>query len=51
MSQLADLHQKLSKAQASVSTTRASVPTIKDKDGKVHIILSALRIRALCFIA
>ncbi|KAF8221934.1 Mov34-domain-containing protein [Tricholoma matsutake] len=34
VSQLADLHQKLSKAQASVSTTRASVPTIKDKDGK-----------------
>jgi len=34
VSQLADLHQKLTKAQGSVSTTRASVPTIKEKDGK-----------------
>jgi len=32
VSQLADLHQKLSKAQSSVSQTRAPVPTLKDKD-------------------
>lgn len=34
VSQLADLHQKLSKAQSSVNQTRAPVPTLKDKDEK-----------------
>jgi COP9 signalosome complex subunit 5 len=34
VSQLADLHQKLTKAQGSVGTTRASAPTLKEKDGK-----------------
>ena len=32
MSQLSDLHQKLAKAQSSVNSTRASVPTLKEKD-------------------
>ncbi|GLB38959.1 putative JAB/MPN domain containing protein [Lyophyllum shimeji] len=33
VSQLSDLHQKLSKAQAAVSQTRAPVPTLKEKEG------------------
>ncbi|KAJ3512408.1 hypothetical protein NLJ89_g3542 [Agrocybe chaxingu] len=33
VSQLSDLHQKLSKAQSSVAQTRASAPTLKDKEG------------------
>jgi len=33
VSQLSDLHQKLSKAQTSVGTTRAIVPTLKEKEG------------------
>ncbi|KAG6845141.1 hypothetical protein H0H87_000377 [Tephrocybe sp. NHM501043] len=33
VSQLSDLHQKLSKAQSSVTSTRAPVPVLKDKDG------------------
>jgi len=33
-SQLADLHQKLQKAQSSVPSSRAPVPALKDKDGK-----------------
>jgi len=33
VSQLADLHQKLSRAQAAVNQTRAPVPTPKDKEG------------------
>ena len=33
MSQLSDLHQKLSKAQNSVGSTRAVAPILKDKDG------------------
>jgi COP9 signalosome complex subunit 5 len=32
VSQLADLHQKLAKAQNSVATTRASAPSLKEKD-------------------
>ena len=32
MSQLSDLHQKLAKAQSSVNSTPASVPTLKEKD-------------------
>ncbi|KAF9458160.1 JAB1/Mov34/MPN/PAD-1 ubiquitin protease-domain-containing protein [Collybia nuda] len=32
VSQLTDLHQKLSKAQSSVAATRAPVPTLKEKD-------------------
>lgn len=32
MSQLSDLHQKLAKAQSSVNSTRAPVPTLKEKD-------------------
>ena len=32
MSQLSDLHQKLAKAQSSVNSTRATVPTLKEKD-------------------
>ncbi|KAG6909019.1 hypothetical protein DXG01_002405 [Tephrocybe rancida] len=32
VSQLSDLHQKLSKAQTSVSSTRAPIPSLKDKD-------------------
>jgi COP9 signalosome complex subunit 5 len=32
VSQLTDLHQKLMKAQTTVSSTRAPVPTIKEKD-------------------
>uniref|UniRef100_A0A8H8CFE3 COP9 signalosome complex subunit 5 n=1 Tax=Psilocybe cubensis TaxID=181762 RepID=A0A8H8CFE3_PSICU len=32
VSQLTDLHQKLAKAQNSVANTRATAPTIKDKD-------------------
>ncbi|KAJ8584620.1 Mov34-domain-containing protein [Rhizopogon salebrosus TDB-379] len=35
VSQIVDLHQKLSKAQASVSTTRAPIPTLKGQDEKV----------------
>jgi COP9 signalosome complex subunit 5 len=35
VSQLSDLHQKLSKAQSSVTTTRAPLPSLpKDKDEK-----------------
>ncbi|KAG5641914.1 hypothetical protein DXG03_003960 [Asterophora parasitica] len=34
VSQLADFHQKLSKAQASIAQTRASPPTLKDASGK-----------------
>ncbi|KAG2140682.1 JAB1/Mov34/MPN/PAD-1 ubiquitin protease-domain-containing protein [Suillus clintonianus] len=34
VSQIVDLHQKLSKAQASVSSTRAPVPTMKGQDEK-----------------
>ncbi|KAG6884932.1 hypothetical protein C0993_007196 [Termitomyces sp. T159_Od127] len=33
VSQLSDLHQKLSKAQSSVGSTRAPVPSAKDKEG------------------
>ncbi|KAF8656965.1 hypothetical protein AX16_002320 [Volvariella volvacea WC 439] len=33
VSQLADLHQKLSKAQAAVGSTRAAIPTPKEKEG------------------
>jgi hypothetical protein len=40
VSQLADLRQKLTKAQGSVGTTRASAPTLKEKDGKVPFSLS-----------
>ena len=32
MSQLSDLHQKLTKAQSSVNSTWATVPTLKEKD-------------------
>ncbi|KAF8920826.1 JAB1/Mov34/MPN/PAD-1 ubiquitin protease-domain-containing protein [Mucidula mucida] len=32
VSQLSDLHQKLSKAQAAVTSTRANIPTLADKD-------------------
>lgn len=32
VSQLSDLHQKLSKAQSSISSTRAFIPTLKDKE-------------------
>ncbi|KAF8157102.1 JAB1/Mov34/MPN/PAD-1 ubiquitin protease-domain-containing protein [Crassisporium funariophilum] len=32
VSQLSDLHQKLAKAQTSVSTTKATVPSLKEKD-------------------
>ncbi|KAF8166253.1 JAB1/Mov34/MPN/PAD-1 ubiquitin protease-domain-containing protein [Pholiota molesta] len=32
VSQLSDLHQKLAKAQNSVASTRASAPTLKEKD-------------------
>jgi len=35
VSQLADLHQKLSKAQTSVASTRATAPTLKEKDASV----------------
>lgn len=34
MSQIVDLHQKLSKAHASVSSTRAPIPTPKGQDEK-----------------
>jgi COP9 signalosome complex subunit 5 len=51
VSQLADLHQKLTKAQGSVSSTRASAPAIKEKDGKVHFFWSMLRLGFLCLIA
>ncbi|KAG6840034.1 hypothetical protein C0991_009461 [Blastosporella zonata] len=33
VSQLSDLHQKLSKAQSFLSSTRVPIPTLKDKDG------------------
>ncbi|KAL0958444.1 hypothetical protein HGRIS_000587 [Hohenbuehelia grisea] len=33
VSQLSDLHQKLSKAQSSVHSTRASPPVVKEKEG------------------
>lgn len=41
MSQLMDLHQKLSKAQSVVGTTRPVAPTLKDKDPatKVNSVL------------
>jgi COP9 signalosome complex subunit 5 len=32
VSQLSDLHQKLAKAQSSVNSTRAPVPTLKEKE-------------------
>ncbi|KAG5351327.1 hypothetical protein C0989_006963 [Termitomyces sp. Mn162] len=37
VSQLSDLHQKLSKAQSTVGSTRASVPSAKDKDGNTKV--------------
>lgn len=33
MSQLSDLHQKLSKAQSAVASTRAVAPSLKEKEG------------------
>jgi hypothetical protein len=34
VSQLSDLHQKLTKAQSSVHTTRAPIPSYKEKEDK-----------------
>jgi Cop9 signalosome subunit 5 C-terminal domain len=34
VSQLSDLHQKLTKAQSNVHTTRAPIPSYKEKDDK-----------------
>ncbi len=33
VAQLSDLHQKLSKVQTSVTTTRAPIPVLQDKEG------------------
>jgi COP9 signalosome complex subunit 5 len=38
VSQIVDLHQKLSKAQASVSSTRAPIPAMKGQEEKASSV-------------
>jgi hypothetical protein len=50
VSQLSDLHQKLAKAQSSVTSTRAPAPSLpKDKDDKLGLSNLKVRIRLMAF--